>query len=393
MPLLRILRNPEDLKRAAEASLDRDYRSPLLEDIRRHGHRRTLGRLTVCLPEEFGFCYGVDRALSYAYQTRRRFPDRRLFMASAIVHNPHVNDLLRAQGIRFLSDAGESPDRVGAEDVVIVPAFGLPVSELACYDRLGCTIVDTTCGSVINVWKHVRRLADEGFTVVLHGKARHEETRATISRVEEVPDAHYVIVRNLDETVVVCGCIRGEIGAGEFLERQGAAVSRGFDPQRHLTRIGLANQTTMMASESLEIGEMLRAAMLARVGPNRVAGHFRAFETICSATQDRQDAVLALLEEEPLALMLVVGGYDSSNTIQLARLCRDRLPTYHIVDADCLVGRTEIRHQPAAGGPERMARDWLPGAGPIMVGITAGASTPGDALARVIDRLDTLAND
>jgi 4-hydroxy-3-methylbut-2-enyl diphosphate reductase len=391
MTLLRILHTPDDLKRAAAASLARDYGSELLDGLRQHSRRLTAGALTICLPRDFGFCYGVDRAVRYAYQTRARHPDKRIFMASAIVHNPEVNGALRAQGVRFLTDPGESPASVTADDVVIVPAFGLPVTELARFDRVGCTVVDTTCGSVINVWKHVRRLAEDGFTVVVHGKIRHEETQATISRVAAVPGAAYLVVRNLEEAAVLAAVLRGEADAGGLRERLASAAAPHFDPGRHLARIGLANQTTMVASESLAIGDLLKQAMAVRVGPEQLDAHFRAFETICSATQDRQDAVLELLADTPLDLMLALGGYDSSNTIALARLCEPRLPTYHIDDASCLVSRDWIRHQPVgAGGPATTA-GWLPDRPAITVGLTAGASTPDGAVGAVITRLQHLA--
>src|SRR4029453_409059 len=231
----------------------------------------------------------------YAYQARRRFPDRNVFLTGEIIHNPHVNDRLRGAGIRFLSDAGESWDTRGANDVVILPAFGVTVGDMARLVDQGCTLVDTTCGSVLNVWKNVVRYAQDGFTAVIHGKFKHEETRATASQALKYPQGRFLVVLDREEAQIVCDYIRSGGNTNDFLARFGDAVSPGFDPERDLERIGCANQTTMLMSESLEIGEMLRAAMVSRYGETQLPGHFRAFDTICSATQERQDAGSALL--------------------------------------------------------------------------------------------------
>jgi 4-hydroxy-3-methylbut-2-enyl diphosphate reductase len=357
--------------------------------VRRHG------RLTTHLAREFGFCYGVERAVDYAYQTRKRFPDRRVYLTDEIIHNPHVNDRLRAQGVRFLSDAGERLASLGPDDVVILPAFGVSVSEMLALERQGVTLVDTTCGSVLNVWKNVRRYAQEGFTAVIHGKMHHEETRATASQAAQYPGGHFVVVLDRDEAEVVGRFIRAGGDRAAFLERFGHAVSDGFDPERDLERIGCANQTTMLMSESLAIGELLRQAMIDRHGDAEAARRFRAFDTICSATQERQDAVIALLEARRLDLALVIGGYNSSNTCNLARICAERVPTFHIADAESLVSASMIRHrpvgQPSTGRvPEETTRGWLP-AGEIVVGLTAGASTPNNIIGQAVERLERLA--
>ena len=391
MPPL-IFRKGLDLKHEVAHALAESYHSNLVAGLKDNDYRYTSGRLTVHLAREFGFCYGVDRAVDYAYQARRRFPDRQVFLTGEIIHNPHVNDQLRALGIRFLSDQGESMDALTAADVVILPAFGITIELLEELAGRGCTLVDTTCGSVLNVWKNVKRYAEEGFTAVIHGKYWHEETRATASQAQLGGRGHYLVVLDKVEAARVCDYIRHGGDRTAFLAHFEHAVSPGFDPERHLQRIGCANQTTMLSTESLEIGEMFGAAIRDRYGEAEVAGRFRAFDTICSATQDRQDAVIQLLGEQPLDLMLVIGGYNSSNTCNLARICAERVPTYHVADVDGLVSRTVIRHKPVGGKQEITTEGWLPGAGPLRIGLTSGASTPDNLVGTIIRTLDALAN-
>jgi len=387
-----IFRRGLDLKAAVASELAQDYRSALIDEMRATDFAYRAGRLTLHLAHEFGFCYGVDRAVDYAYQTRRKFPDRRVYLTGEIIHNPHVNGKLRASGVRFLTDAGESPEALGPDDVVILPAFGVTVSELARLDSRGCTLIDTTCGSVLNVWKAVRRYAEDGFTSVIHGKIRHEETQATASQALRHPGAPFLVVLDRSEAEAVCEYILGGGDRAAFLERFGACASPGFDPDRDLDRIGLANQTTMLMSESLEVGGIFRRALSERFGADRLDGHFRAFDTICSATQDRQDAVVALLRDHPIDVMIVVGGYNSSNTINLARLCADRVPTYHVADDNCLVSPADIRHRPTGTKVEVASHGWLPSSGPVQVGLTAGASTPDNLVGATILKIAAFAN-
>ncbi|HZB24602.1 MAG TPA: 4-hydroxy-3-methylbut-2-enyl diphosphate reductase [Vicinamibacterales bacterium] len=388
-----IFRKGLDMKEAVAGELAAAYDSSVVDSVRANGFRFESGRLTVHLAREFGFCYGVDRAVDYAYQARRRFPGRNVFLTGEIIHNPHVNDRLREAGIRFLTDPGERSASLGPDDVVILPAFGVTVGEMAQLATQGCTLVDTTCGSVLNVWKNVVRYAQDDYTAVIHGKVRHEETRATASQALKYPNGRYLVVLDRREAGVVCDYIVNGGNRDEFLARFAAAASPDFDPDRHLERVGCANQTTMLMSESLEIGEMFRRAMTARYGEERIAYHFRAFDTICSATQERQDAVTALLDSERVDLMVVIGGYNSSNTCNLARICADRVRTLHIADPGCLISRDEVRHRPVgppstALGGEEVARGWLPAAGPVVIGLTAGASTPNNIVGQVIRRLE-----
>jgi 4-hydroxy-3-methylbut-2-enyl diphosphate reductase len=388
-----IFRKGLDMKDAVAGELAAAYHSAIVDRVRANDFQYAAGRLTIHLAREFGFCYGVDRAVDYAYQARRRFPGRNVFLTGEIIHNPHVNDQLRAAEIRFLSDPGERWDTLGPNDVVILPAFGVTVGDMARLVSQSCTLVDTTCGSVLNVWKNVVRYAQDGFTAIIHGKVHHEETRATASQALKYPGGRYLVVLDREEAGLVCDFIRRGGDSAAFLGRFSGVASLGFDPERDLVRVGCANQTTMLMTESLEIGEMFRAAMTERYGQADLATHFRAFDTICSATQERQDAVIALLDEHPLDLMLVVGGYNSSNTCNLARLCAERARTFHIAEPDCLVSATEIRYRPV-GAPstgkvlESAQLGWLPSSGALTVGLTAGASTPNNIVGQVIERLE-----
>jgi 4-hydroxy-3-methylbut-2-enyl diphosphate reductase len=392
-----IFRKGLDMKEAVAGELAAAYHSALVDQVRAGGFRHDKGRMTLHLAREFGFCYGVDRAVDYAYQAVARFPGRQVFLTGEIIHNPHVNDRLRANGIRFLSDPGErTVAELGPDDVVILPAFGITVQEMIAFSARGCTLVDTTCGSVLNVWKNVVRYAQDGFTSIIHGKVKHEETRATASQALKYPKGRYLVVLDRDDAAAVCEYIRHGGDPAAFLARFAGAVSPGFDPDVDLVRVGCANQTTMLMSESLEIGEMVGAAMRDRYGEAALPQHFRAFDTICSATQERQDAVEALLSSEPLDLMIVVGGYNSSNTCNLARICAARVRTYHIADPGCLLSADRIRHRPVgapstAAAAEVVAENWLAAEGRIVVGLTAGASTPNNIVGQVIETLERFA--
>jgi 4-hydroxy-3-methylbut-2-enyl diphosphate reductase len=377
-----------NLKKVVGPVLAQSYHSQVVDRLKELGYTARAGEVTVKLAREFGFCYGVDRAVEYAYEAREKFPDRRIFLSGEIIHNPEVNGRIEALGIRILPDHRSPEERysgVEALDVVILPAFGVPVGELQHLRTKGCVLVDTTCGSVLNVWKNVHRYARDGFTSVIHGKHYHEETKATSSQALTHPGGHYLCVKDRPEAQVVCDFIRGSVPAAALVERFRDATSPGFEPERDLQKIGLANQTTMLMTESMEIQEMLRAAMRERWGEAALPERFRAFDTICSATQDRQDAVLKMLEEGGLDVMVVIGGYNSSNTQALARICAQRLPTYHISGADRIQGGT-LRHRPVGRHDETTAEGWLP-PGPVTVGLTAGASTPNNVVGEVVERI------
>ena len=382
------------LKAAIEGQLTSDYSSAVVDAFRAGDYRLTAGPLSFRLAREFGFCYGVDRAVEYAYETRTKFPDKRLFLVGEIIHNPHVNAKLTAMGITILArraDGGFDFTPIGPEDVVILPAFGVTVQDFQRLRSLGAVLVDTTCGSVLNVWKRVEQYARDGYTALIHGKYFHEETRATASQVTRYPGGRYLVVFDMDEARLVCDFIEGTVGADALRDRFAHAMSPEFDFARDLDRVGLANQTTMLSGESLAIAREVRASMARRHGEAGVAAHFRTFDTICSATQERQDAVLRLLEE-PLDLMLVVGGYNSSNTTHLAALSRERgVRTYHIEDATSIDLETGgLRHQPMIKAAEELVpAGWLEGA--TRIGITAGASTPNNKIGETVLRLCAIA--
>jgi len=376
------------LKSEVGPVLARTYQSAVVERLKSIGYEAGAGTLHFKLAKEFGFCYGVDRAVDYAYQTRRQFPDRRVFLSGEIIHNPDVNERIQAMGIHILADSRVPEERfrpVGAGDVVILPAFGVSVPELAHLKEKNCVLVDTTCGSVLNVWKKVHFYARDRYTVIIHGKHYHEETRATASQALTHPGGQYLCVRDLAETELVCEHIRGRISADDLMARFRDVASPDFSPERDLQRIGLANQTTMLMSETLKVQDTLRRAMLERHGEAELESRFRAFDTICSATQERQDAVLEMLDAGSLDLMIVIGGYNSSNTQALARMCAPRLQTYHIDSPGCIEPGS-IRHRPVGTHDTAVTADWL-AEGAVRIGITAGASTPDSVVGEVIERV------
>ena len=384
------------LKAAVGPLIDSEYHSALVERVRARGYTDRFGDVTVRLAQEFGFCYGVDRAVDYAYETVYKFPDRTIYLVGEIIHNPHVNQRMTEMGIRFIYPAQDGRfdfSQVVIDDVVLIPAFGVTLQDFDALKKIGCVLVDTTCGSVLHVWKRVESYARDGFTAVIHGKFRHEESRATASQVSRHEGGRYLIVRDMEEGEIICRYIArrpGALSRSDFMAHFREKASAGFDPDRDLARVGVANQTTMLASESLAIGARIRDAMAEGRGEAYAKANYRSFGTICSATQERQDAVKALMADPP-DIMIVIGGYNSSNTNHLAHLCRQHTTTFHVSDASCIdVASGTIRFKPEldANSPEETRQDWLP-RGPFSLGITAGASTPnnkiGEALVRVLE--------
>ena len=377
------LRTPEVME-AVQAAVEQHYHSPMVDRLKANGGSARFGDVTVRLAKQFGFCYGVERAIDLAYAARKVFADRNLFLVGEIIHNPDVNAQLASMGIRTLSGPCKLTDidNLSPEDVVIVPAFG---AEVAVQDRIkarGCQIVDTTCGDVMSVWKRVRQYANDGVTSIIHGKADHEETRATSSRARDARgDGHFVVVYDVAEADMICEYIRGRGDRAAFLQKFTEAASAGFDPDLHLGKVGVANQTTMLRSETEEVQRRLREAVVARDGK---AENFRVFDTICGATQERQDALKELLDRPP-DLMLVVGGYNSSNTTHLADMAAEKTPTYFVVNASCLESPGKIRHFDTHRKKEITTENWMP-SGPVALGITAGASCPGNLIEDVLRR-------
>jgi len=377
------------LKGAIEGALAADYHSRVVDAIRTGGYRLTVGDVTFRLAGEFGFCYGVDRAVEYAYETRTKFPAKRTFLVGEIIHNPHVNQKLAAMGVQFLHRPEERDGEfdfgaVTADDVVILPAFGVTVHDFERLRTIGCVLVDTTCGSVLNVWKRVESYARDGFTALVHGKNYHEETKATSSQVTKYPGGKYLVVRDMKEARIACDYIEGAGSKEQFLKQFKGKMSPRFDPDRDLEHVGVANQTTMLSGESLAIAAEVRKSMARRWGDAAVSEHFRTFDTICS--------VLKLIAE-PLDLMVVIGGYNSSNTTHLAAICQEKVPTYHIEDAACIdMEDGSIRHRPVGTHTNEERREhWLPGGGgPLTIGVTAGASTPNNKIGETIERIAAL---
>jgi 4-hydroxy-3-methylbut-2-enyl diphosphate reductase len=381
------LRTP-DVMEAVQAQVEKHYRSEIVERLRSAGGVLTFGGLTIRLAKQFGFCYGVERAIDLAYAARRVFAENRLFILGEIIHNPEVNRQINEMGIINLLERAGEPDvsGLGPEDVVIVPAFGTDVTTLARIKERGCRIVDTTCGDVMSVWKRVRQNANDDMTSIIHGKASHEETKATASRAIVGGKGHYLVVLTLDDTDYVCRYIREGGDKAAFLKRFQGAYSEGFDPDIHLQRVGVANQTTMLRGETEEVQKRIMEAVRRRDGAESGAGNFRFFDTICGATQERQDALREMLGQ-PMDLLLVVGGYNSSNTSHLAEMGGERLPTYFIRNASRIESGDRITCYDLEHKAEVTRSPWLPTGRHVTIGITAGASCPNNLIEETILRL------
>ena len=373
-------------------SLQTAYQSDLVAKLRDNGYLLRQGRLTVRLAEAFGFCWGVERAVAMAYETRRHFPSERIWITNEIIHNPSVNDHLRDMDVLFIpvEEGVKDFSEVAGGDVVILPAFGATVQEMQLLNERGCHIVDTTCPWVSKVWNSVEKHKKQDFTSIIHGKVKHEETLATSSFA-----GTYLVVLDLAEAQLVCDYIlNASLPQADAQRRQSReafmthfakACSPGFDPDRDLLRLGVANQTTMLKSETEEIGRLFERTMLQRFGPTELSQHFLAFNTICDATQERQDAMFALVDE-PLDLMVVIGGYNSSNTTHLQEIAVSRgIRSFHIDTPERIGPGNRIEHKPLGGGLV-VEEPFLP-AGAIRIGITSGASTPDRVVEDVIGRL------
>ena len=308
-------------------SLEQAYQSSLIGSIRDNGYQLNHGRLQVRLAKDFGFCWGVERAVAMAYETRKHYPGERLWITNEIIHNPSVNDHLREMNVQFIPVEQGVKDFSGVTsgDVVILPAFGATVQEMQLLNERGCHIVDTTCPWVSKVWNTVEKHKKQTFTSIIHGKVKHEETLATSSFA-----GTYLVVLDLEEAQIVADYILGEGDRDSFMARFSKACSPGFDPDQDLKRLGVANQTTMLKRETEEIGRLFERTMLSKFGPTQLNEHFLAFNTICDATQERQDAMFSLVDE-PLDLMVVIGGYNSSNTTHLQEIAINRgIRSFHI---------------------------------------------------------------
>ncbi|MBD1860607.1 MULTISPECIES: 4-hydroxy-3-methylbut-2-enyl diphosphate reductase [Trichocoleus] len=365
--------------------LESEYQSGLIQLIRDNNYTLQRGDVKIRLAEAFGFCWGVERAVAMAYETRQHFPTERIWITNEIIHNPSVNQRLREMQVEFIEVNQGQKDfsGVGQGDVVILPAFGASVQEMQLLNERGCTIVDTTCPWVSKVWNTVEKHKKGTYTSIIHGKYNHEETIATSSFA-----GVYLVVLNLAEAEYVSNYILHGGDREEFLAKFRKACSEGFDPDKDLERIGIANQTTMLKGETEQIGKMFEHTMLKKYGPAELNQHFLSFNTICDATQERQDAMFKLVDEQ-VDLMMVIGGYNSSNTTHLQEIAVARgIPSYHIDCVERILSRDRIEHKPLHQEIE-VAEGWLPD-GPLVIGVTSGASTPDKVVEDVIERIFSL---
>lgn len=364
-------------------TLDFEYQSNLIQQIRNNGYTLQSGDVTIRLAEAFGFCWGVERAVALAYETRQQFPTERIWLTNEIIHNPSVNQNLKEMQVEFIpvNNKGQKDFSVVAtEDVVILPAFGATVGEMQLLNEKGCKIMDTTCPWVSKVWNSIEKHKKANYTSIIHGKYKHEETIATTSFAGK-----YLVVLNLQEAEYVCNYILNGGDREEFLSKFAGAHSSGFDPDKDLVNVGIANQTTMLKGETEQIGKLFERTLMRKYGTGEINEHFLSFNTICDATQERQDAMFKLVEEK-LDLMVVVGGYNSSNTTHLQEISIERLiPSYHIDSAERIGLGNRIEHKKLHKELE-VLENWLP-PGPIVVGITSGASTPDKVVADVIQKI------
>ncbi|QIZ72595.1 4-hydroxy-3-methylbut-2-enyl diphosphate reductase [Oxynema aestuarii] len=358
------------------------YQSSLIQEIRDLNYSLTRGDVTIRLAEAFGFCWGVERAVAIAYETRQHFPTERIWITNEIIHNPGVNQHLREMNVDFIDVKNGEKDfsGVGNGDVVILPAFGATVQEMQLLDEKGCTIVDTTCPWVAKVWNSVEKHKKADYTSIIHGKYKHEETLATSSFAGK-----YLVILNMKEAEYVADYILNGGDKQEFMTKFANATSAGFDPDRDLQRLGIANQTTMLKSETEQLGKLFERTMMKKYGPDKLNEHFMAFNTICDATQERQDAMLNLVEDR-LDLMVVIGGFNSSNTTHLQEIAIERgIPSYHIDSPDRILPGNRIEHKPLNKDIE-IQENWLP-EGKIIVGVTSGASTPDRAVEETLEKI------
>jgi 4-hydroxy-3-methylbut-2-enyl diphosphate reductase len=362
--------------------LNTEYQSSLIQTIRNNNYRLERGEVTIRLAEAFGFCWGVERAVAMAYETRQHFPTQKIWITNEIIHNPSVNQRLREMNVDFIPTVEGNKDFsvVEASDVVILPAFGASVTEMQLLNDKGCTMVDTTCPWVSKVWNSVEKHKKRSYTSIIHGKYKHEETIATSSFADT-----YLVVLNIEQAEYVANYILNGGDKEEFLVKFKNAYSEGFDPDRDLVRIGIANQTTMLKSETEQIGKLFEQTMLKKYGPIELNEHFMSFNTICDATQERQDAMLDLVKED-LSLMVVIGGFNSSNTTHLQEIAIDyNIPSYHIDSAARIGPGNRVEHKPLNKDLE-VTENWLP-EGSITVGVTSGASTPDKVVADAIEKI------
>ncbi len=349
------------------------------------------GSVRFIFARHFGFCYGVENAIEIVYRTLEENPDKRIFLLSEMIHNPNVNTDLQSRGIRFIhTTLGEQLipwDELTPDDLVVVPAFGTTVEIKEMLTRRGIDVrtYDTTCPFVEKVWTRGGQIGQQGFTVVIHGKPRHEETRATFSH--SIQQAPTVVVRDREETLILADIITGKQRIERFYEVFGDTCSQGFDPEIHLARVGVINQTTMLASETHEIARLIKDALEERYGAEDIADQFAdTSDTLCYASNENQNATYAMIDRGA-DVALVVGGYNSSNTSHLVELCQETISTFFINSSDDIQSDSRIQHFDLGSRSVVQTRDWLPATRPVDIILTCGASCPDIMLDNVLLRI------
>ena len=349
------------------------------------------GPVRFYLARHFGFCYGVENAIEISYKALEENPNKRIFLLSQMIHNQEVNEDLEGRGIQFIMDTDGNPilglDHLKVNDVVIVPAFGTTLEIKEKLEAIGIELkkYDTTCPFVEKVWNRSEELGKDDFTVIIHGKYAHEETRATFSHSRQ--NAPSLIIRDLDEAKVLAEFIQGDRPNADFHKYFEGKFSPGFDPEKHLQKLGVVNQTTMLASETQAIAEFLKQTMINHYSEENFKEHYAdTRDTLCYATNDNQDATYQLLEQNA-DLALVIGGYNSSNTSHIVELCESKFPTYFINSDGEIVSSSEIRHYDLHQQQLQVSHNFIPSKRPVNIILTSGASCPDIIVERVLVKL------
>jgi len=348
-----------------------------------------LDKLILKIARHFGFCYGVENAIEIAYRAIAENPGKKIYLISEMIHNPHVNQDLNQKGIQFLMKTNGTPllplEEITENDVVIIPAFGISVEILEKIKQKGpnLLIYNTTCPFVEKVWHRAESLGKKNYTVVIHGRYKHEETKATFSHARLY--APSLVIEDIREAKILVEIILGERPTEEFFDHFKNRTSDGFDPQKHLQKIGVVNQTTMLATETLEISEILRQAIIKKYG-NNTEYFADTKDTLCYATWENQTALREMLNSDG-DLAVIVGGYNSSNTSHLVELCEEKLPTYYIKDNEEILSIDSIRHLDLHKNEVKISHNWIPSKEPVTILLSAGASCPDSLVDKVIQKL------